>query len=124
MSSITALIVDDCPANIVLLKHYLALQQIECISATTGIDGFALAQQLQPDIILTDLLMPVPTWDGYETIRHLKAHPRTAYIPVIAVTAAGNEEESYSAGCDGYLHRPFDINQLRDVLNTHLNLTS
>lgn len=120
MSSPTALIVDDTPANIVLLEQYLALNHVTCISATSGKEGFQLAREYQPDIIFMDLRMPTPTWDGLETTRHLKANPITAHIPVIAVTAAGTRDESCKAGCEDYLQRPFLANQLRSMLNQYL----
>ena len=93
------------------------MNHIECISSTSGKEAFSLAQQHQPDIIFTDLLMPVSTWDGYETIRQLKSHAHTNHIPVIAVTAAGIEDDAWQVGCDGFLKRPFDANQLRDMLD-------
>ena len=55
------------------------------ITASTGKEGLRLAQSIQPEVILLDLMMP--EWDGKETLKRLKANPNTASIPVILMTA-------------------------------------
>jgi len=66
-----------------------------------------LAQELRPDIILMDLVLPMI--DGLVATRRLKADARTAYIPVLALTARGlaDEARARAAGCDGFITKPF-----------------
>ena len=113
---ITALIIDDHPENIEMLKAYLSLYKIKSISTTSGRVAFAMAQDTPPDIIFSDLLMPDTTWDGYTTCEKFRTHPLTAHIPIVAVTGAGDEKKAYEAGYDYFLQRPFQTDSLRKIL--------
>ncbi len=114
----TALIIDDLPANINLLKAYLSLFGIQSISASTGEDGFALAKKHQPDVIFMDLLMPEKTWNGYKTCQELKADPQTDHISIVAISAIGDKQRAYDVGCDAFCRRPFQKQNLSQVLNS------
>lgn len=113
---LVALIIDDDPPNIDLIRAYLNVYQVDCIWSTTGQDGYSLALEHQPDVIFTDLLMPTDTWDGYKTIEHLKSDNRTEHIPVIVISAAGDEQRAYNVGCDAFLNRPFKNNILKQTM--------
>ena len=113
----TALIIDDLPANIHLLEAYLRLFGIHTIGASTGKEGYELAIRHQPDVIFMDLLMPEHTWTGYTTTEALKAHPQTADVPIVAITAVGDEQHAYESGCDVYCMRPFKKQTLSTILN-------
>ena len=117
----TALLIDDMPENNALLEAYLSMFQLEVITALTGKEGYIMAQNSLPDIIFLDLLMPEYTWDGYYTIQQLKTNPSTEGIPVVVVTAAGDEEKAYNTGCDGFIKRPFQIDDVRAILDKFLS---
>lgn len=77
--------------------------------ASSGAEGLRLAGQLQPDLILLDVMMP--EMDGYETCRRLKASTETAEIPVIFLSAkaqAAEQAKGKALGAIGYLVKPFD----------------
>lgn len=78
------------------------------ITAENGLEGVAQATGLLPALVLMDLAMPV--LDGWEATRRLKSDPRTRAIPVIALTAFGNESElaqrALEAGCQAVLTKP------------------
>lgn len=114
----TALIIDDLPANIHLLEAYLRLFGIKTIGASTGKKGFELAVIHNPDVVFMDLLMPEHTWNGYKTTQELKAHSQTADIPIVAITAVGDEQLAYEVGCDIFCMRPFQKHTLSQVLNS------
>ena len=84
------LIIDDTPANIQILHEIFHLEH-ETFFAISGADGLEVARRELPDIILLDIMMP--EMDGYEVCTILKADPLTEAIPVIFVTAMGDEEE-------------------------------
>ncbi|MBI3362213.1 MAG: response regulator, partial [Chloroflexi bacterium] len=72
-----------------------------------------LAEANQPDLILMDINLPEV--DGYSMTARLKAMPHLARIPVVALTAnvmRGDRERSLAAGCDGYIQKPIDVDQL------------
>lgn len=112
-----ALIIDDIPENIEMLAAFLEIFGIDSVGATSGQEGFKLAQSYQPDVIFSDLIMPDHTWNGYQTIENLRQHPRTTYMPIVAITASGEEDRAYEAGCDFFLTRPFQQAGLKYLLN-------
>jgi CheY-like chemotaxis protein len=101
------LIADDYEDNLELLRLLLVAADYEVIEATNGAECLELARQLQPDLIMADLSMPV--LDGWEMFRALKADELTASILCIAVTAHGDNDRDRAlrAGFDAYLSKPF-----------------
>jgi CheY-like chemotaxis protein len=103
----TVLLVEDNDDNRLIYATALRYSGYAVLEAATGTDGVRYARQDLPDLILMDISLP--ELDGWEATAVLKADPNTAHIPIIAVTAhvlSGDEERSFSAGCDGYLAKP------------------
>ena len=76
-----------------------------------------MARQERPALIIMDLAMPRK--DGYTAAAELKADPRTAHIPIVALTALamhGEEEKAYAAGLDAYVTKPIDRHVLEDTV--------
>ncbi|MEE3719232.1 response regulator [Tumidithrix elongata RA019] len=107
------LVVEDAPDNQVLIEQVFQDSGYAVNCVQDGVSALAwLAEQL-PDLILLDLSLPKV--DGWEVARRLKADQRTAAIPIVAVTAhamKGDKETAIAAGCDDYLTKPLDIEQL------------
>ena len=106
------LIVEDVEYNRDLLVQLLE-EDYEVLTAADGAAGIEAAARERPDAILMDLSLP--EIDGWEATRRLKAEPDTAAIPVIALTAhamQGDEERARACGCDDYLTKPIDEDQL------------
>jgi two-component system cell cycle response regulator DivK len=107
------LIVEDQEDNRTILRDLLSTVGYELIEATDGVEGVAMAEREQPDLILMDIQLPVV--DGYQATRRIKADPNLRAIPVIAVTSyalSGDEEKARAAGCDGYVTKPFSPREL------------
>ncbi len=102
------LVVDDDEDSRAVVAEYLAFRGYRVITAENGLEGVAQATGLLPALVLMDLAMPV--LDGWEATRRLKSDPRTRTIPVIALTAFGNESElaqrALEAGCQAVLTKP------------------
>ncbi len=116
------LIVEDEPKNLTLVLDLLQVSGYKTIEATDGKQGVELAKAKKPDLILMDILMPV--MDGLEATRILKADATTSNIPVLALTSyamKGDEERILQAGCDGYLAKPFDIQELLKTVAEYLS---
>ena len=106
------LVVDDeepvrglCTACI---RHALG-QEYDVVEAANGVAAIAAAQAERPDLILLDIMMP--DMDGFEVCRRLKASPETSGIPVVFLTALGEEknvEQGLALGGDGYVVKPFN----------------
>lgn len=118
----TILVIDDTPANIEILADALE-SQFNVIFATDGPEGLELALQERPDLVLLDLMMP--GMDGYEVCRRLKEDDRTRGIPVIFVTAVGEEEEEargLELGAIDYIVKPFSLPILKARTRAHYEL--
>ena len=115
------LIVEDTEFNRDLLVQLLE-DDYEIATAEDGEAGIAGAEQERPDLILMDLSLP--RIDGWEATRRIKALPALAQVPVIALTAhamQGDEEKARAAGCDDYLTKPIDEDQLFAMLLKYLS---
>ena len=114
------LLIDDEPQIRQLISLALG-PQYDIIEAGDGAAGVSAAQEWQPDLILLDLRMP--GLDGLAVLRKLKAHERTAGVPVIIVSALGDTEtlmEGQRSGAADHLIKPFDVNELRRVVHRQL----
>ncbi|MGE3724510.1 MAG: response regulator [Candidatus Sericytochromatia bacterium] len=117
------LIVDDNPNNLRLLITLLSEQGYETRPANNGSRALNTVQKQKPDLILLDINMP--EMDGYEVCRQLKAHPETADIPVLFISA--NDElhdkvKGFDVGGVDYISKPFEPQELFARVRTHLQL--
>jgi two-component system cell cycle response regulator DivK len=106
------LIVDDNDMNVKLERDVLRFAGFRTLEAGTGEEGVALAVEHLPDVILMDIRLP--DIEGTVAVGRLKAEPRTAGIPVLALTSfamKGDRERFLAAGFDGYLEKPIDVRQ-------------
>jgi class 3 adenylate cyclase len=103
------LVVDDLPANLRLMEAVLAPRGHRVLTALSGREALAVLAEQDVDIVLLDILMP--EMDGYEVCRRIRSDPRTAFLPVVMVTASGDQEKlaALSAGADDFLTKP--VNQ-------------
>jgi CheY-like chemotaxis protein len=115
------LVVEDNAVNMELVTALLESEGCDVVPAETAIEGIRLAVEVQPDLILMDVQLPVMT--GYDATRRLKGEAVTAHIPVVAFTAhamRGEEERARAAGCDSYLTKPVDAQRFREIIRHFL----
>ncbi len=119
----TLLCIEDNPANLKLFRKLVGTRSdLDMIDATSAERGLALAFARPPDLILLDINLP--GMEGYAMLAQLKAHPVTASIPVIAVTANAmprDIERGRLAGFSEYLTKPIDVSRFFEVLDAYLN---
>jgi DNA-binding response OmpR family regulator len=119
--NMTILTVDDTPANIRLLTHYLEKQGYRVITAEDGFEGFKAAIQYHPDLVLLDVMMPGT--DGYEVCELLKAEEETKDIPVVFLTAKADVEDrvkGFELGAVDYITKPFNLVEISARVKMHL----
>lgn len=115
------LVVEDEVTNQEVAEVILKNQGFQTYVASNGKEGIEKAISEQPDLILMDILMPV--LDGLSATEILKKDDRTRHIPIVAVTAkASNTDrrEAETAGCDGFLTKPFRNRTLVEVVRQFL----
>ncbi|MDD5131721.1 MAG: response regulator [bacterium] len=109
------LIVDDEPGVVKMVKYLLEKNSFAVVSANEGEEGVKLAIQEKPDLILMDIMMPLI--DGNEATRRLKENEVTKQIPVIMLSALGQEGDvakSLELGAMDYIVKPFHPQELMD----------
>jgi two-component system cell cycle response regulator DivK len=117
------LVVDDVEDGRVVVGEFLELRGFELATAADGVEAVEKALALRPDLILMDVWLP--KMDGLEATRRIKADPRTAGVPVLAVTAhalASARAEAEAAGCDGVITKPFFPRDLEREVRRHLGM--
>ncbi len=115
------LVVEDDPDNRRIVVKILTLDGYTALEAKDGPTALERVQAERPDLILMDLGLPYI--DGYEVTRQLKADPKYADIPIVALTAfamKGDEERALQAGCDAYISKPCRPQTLREMLRRFL----
>ncbi|HEV8672461.1 MAG TPA: ATP-binding protein [Methylomirabilota bacterium] len=107
---IKILYIEDNPENRMLARAVLEAEGYTVVDAEDGLAGIEVAISEKPALILLDVNLPGV--DGYEVVAILKSFPSLATTPVIAVTAyamEGDRQRTLVAGCDGYIHKPIDV---------------
>ena len=109
----TILYVEDNPDNRMLVRRILLSEDYGLIEAQNAAQALDLLKDSHPDLILMDINMP--DMDGYTLTSRIKSMPGFERVPIIALTAnvmRGDKEKTIEAGCDGYIQKPLDIDQL------------
>ncbi len=120
MQSLRILLVEDNDE----VRHYLQqlfAADVEVITAADGLEGWQKALNSQPDLVISDIMMPYS--DGLELCKRIKQHPKTMHIPVVLLTAraaAMHELEGLETGADDYVAKPFNPRLLHAKVMTIL----
>ena len=108
------LVVDDDPDKTKLLELALAMEGYDVQTAGNGREALAVVDSFQPDLIITDVMMP--EMNGYELVRHIRNNPRTRFIPVILQSAARIAAEDFRLGAEvgalSFITDPTDLDLL------------
>lgn len=118
---LTILIVDDDPGIRLSICHYLEQCGYSAIAAQNGQEGLLKVEEFQPQLLVTDIIMP--EMDGYELVKRVRKKPALRLLPVIFLTARTSTPErilGYKLGCDLYLPKPFDLEELGAVIRNLL----
>ena len=119
---VTLLYVEDNPANLTLVEEIVRYcPQLQLLTATDGRLGVEMARTHLPQLILMDINLPHV--NGTDALKLLRADPRTAHIPVIALTAnamPGDVERSMALGFYRYLTKPINLDEFTEAINSTL----
>lgn len=114
LEKFNVLLVDDDPDKRMLLSAALRMAGYDVRTANDGEEGLAAVESYQPDLIITDVMMP--KMNGYELARRVRANQQTRFVPIIIQTAARNDAQDHRRGSEvgalGYITDPTDIDLL------------
>lgn len=115
------LLVEDNEMNRDMLSRRLIRRGYVIEMAMDGEEAVRMAGEINPDLILMDMSLPII--DGWEATRRIKKDPKTANIPIIALTAhalSGDKEKALEAGCEDYDTKPIDLERLLAKMSAFL----
>lgn len=115
------LLVDDEPSLREAVQAYLEDSGFQVEVASNAIEGWDKLQRIAPDLVITDVMMP--QIDGYQFLKKMRDDERFKSMPVVFLTAKGmkmDRIQGYQAGCDAYLPKPFDPEELEAIIKNLL----
>jgi len=115
------LVVDDHWENRAIIRDLLKPLGFEVTEAQQGQEGLKQIRARRPDLVITDLVMPV--MDGFELIRQVRYSPDFQDLPILVFSASVLEEEVPTTGYQAFLTKPFQADRLLELLRVHLGLT-
>jgi DNA-binding NarL/FixJ family response regulator len=125
------LLVDDEPGLREAVKDYLQASGFKVQVASNALEGWELMQRNAPDLVISDIMMP--QMDGYQFIKQMREEPRFKTLPVVFLTAKGMTDDvsrqaaarlriqSYEAGVDVYMPKPFEPDELVAIVKNLLS---
>lgn len=105
------LIAEDFEVLSKLIRNSLKTLDVELIEAYDGAEALEKAKALRPDLIIMDMDMPKMT--GYEVTKAIREIPDMVHLPILMLTATGNEKAAREAGCTAFMNKPYSPGALR-----------
>ena len=119
VTNIKVLVIDDIAHIRRLVTRMLEQAGFTVIEAANGLEGLKRVKEQSPDIVTCDISMPI--MDGHEFLKEVKHNPETQHIPVIIITAIGEQvrklRHAAHQRADAYLTKPFSANKLIEIIN-------
>lgn len=114
----TVLVVDDYAISLRLLTHILQRGNHDAVTASHGVQALDLLDQQPIDLVILDIDMP--EMDGITVLKHIRADARFQSLPVVMLTASGDDEDriqAEAAGANGFLYKPVSSGEIIDLVN-------
>lgn len=111
------LLVEDTEDNRQMMRHLLQMSGFYVVEATNGKEAVQLAREIDPEIILMDLSLPII--DGLAATREIRSDPEFNKVPIVAVSAhdtADFHNDALDAGCDAYVTKPINYSELEELV--------
>jgi CheY-like chemotaxis protein len=122
MASKKILLVDDSKTALMMERAILEKRTTyQCVTASDGLDAVSKATDERPDLVLMDVVMP--RMNGFEACKKMRELPATREIPIVLVTTRGEEaymEAGFTSGCNDYLTKPVNGDELIKLLQSYL----
>jgi CheY-like chemotaxis protein len=109
------LVIDDNPRFVELLTRYLTNHAYVIVAASNGADGLRMAQEVQPDVIILDVMMPEV--DGWELLQRIRMNPQLEHIPILVCSVFYDPELAQSLGASMSIVKPVSQDQILTALD-------
>ncbi|MCW6038175.1 response regulator [Spirulina subsalsa FACHB-351] len=112
------LVVDDLSAELEAITQVFAPENYHVLQAKNGDEALTLIEQEKPDLVVLDVIMP--KINGFEVIREIRGNPKTEKLPVVFCSQKDTDIDKtwgMDLGADAYVAKPFDPQQLREIVN-------
>jgi signal transduction histidine kinase len=110
--------IEDDAINRLLVRKLLVAAGHDVVDAIDGLEGVRLACSSKPDLVLVDL--DIPGLDGYEVTLRLRGEASLRDVPIVAITAEGDRDESLAVGCSGFIQKPIDARSFASMVSRYL----
>jgi len=120
-SSPVVLNVEDTLENRFLVRRILESEDYSVVDAENALEGIKKAVEINPDLILMDINLP--DLDGFTAVTRIRSYDQLRTVPIIALTArtvSNDRERAKAIGCDGYLNKPIDFEELLSAVAHHI----
>jgi len=117
----TILNVEDTPENRKLVRRILESEGYQVVDAVNALEGIEKAVELNPDLILMDINLP--DLDGFTAVTRIRSYSHLKNVPILALTArtiSDDRDRARAIGCDGYLNKPIDFDELVSSVAEHI----
>ena len=117
----TILNVEDTPENRALVRRILESEGYQVVDAKNALEGIEKAVEIVPDLILMDINLP--DLDGFTAVTRIRSYSQLKTVPILALTArtvSDDRERAKAIGCDGYLNKPIDFDELISEVARHI----
>jgi two-component system, cell cycle response regulator DivK len=121
LSGHTVMVVEDYDDTRLLLRQVLETRGYRVLEAINGQQAVDIAEREHPDLILMDLDLPI--LDGIAATQRIRQHAELTRVPIVAVTAypmSYTHVKAFAKGCNEYMAKPIDLNELTELLNRYL----
>src|SRR3954463_2576248 len=116
------LVVDDDPTILTIASNRLQTESIQTFVANDGVEGLHMAREHRPDVVVLDLMMP--KMHGYTLIQEIRNDPSLTHVKILVTsskTYSSDVERTKRLGADGYLSKPYDLQQFWDTIRALLD---
>jgi two-component system, cell cycle response regulator DivK len=120
-SNRTIMVVEDYDDTRLLLRRVLEIKGYRVLEAINGQQAVDIAEREHPDLILMDLDLPI--LDGIAATQRIRQHAELSRVPIVAVTAypmSYTHVKAFAKGCNEYMAKPIDLNELTELLSRYL----
>ncbi len=108
------LVADDNPIILDLFRELVSSLEWDCHTVDNGLEALRMVEEAPPNLLVSDINMP--GMNGLELVRSIRGTSQSSHIPIILMSSGALREEAMTAGCDAYLEKPFNVEEVLQLM--------